>query len=77
MMFICLFDSFQAPQGHSVQQLVDANGTVRHIILTPDPMLSQQPPIPPQQGHPQGVPVTPYVSAHWHDLVMTKIFRET
>ena len=54
----------QVPQGHMVQQLLDPNGTLQHVIFTPDPMLSQhqqQQPPPPQQSH-HGVPITPYVS---------------
>jgi hypothetical protein len=56
----------QVPQGHMVQQLLDPNGTLQHVIFTPDPMLSQhqqQQPPPPQQSH-HGVPITPYVSKH-------------
>ena len=54
----------KVPQGHMVQQILDPNGTLQHVILTPDPMLSQQQQQqqpPPQQSH-HGVPITPYVS---------------
>ena len=44
-----------------VQQILDPNGTLQHVILTPEPMLSQHQPPPPPQSHP-GVPITPYVS---------------
>ena len=51
----------QVPQGHMVQQILDPNGTLQHVILTPEPMLSQHQP-PPQSHH--GVPITPYVSIY-------------
>ena len=53
------FCLLQVPQGHMVQQVLDPNGTLQHVILTSDPMLSQHQP-PPQSHH--GVPITPYVS---------------
>ena len=55
------FFLFKVPQGHMVQQILDPNGTLQHVILTPEPMLSQHQPPPPPQSHP-GVPITPYVS---------------
>ena len=47
-----------------VQQILDPNGTLQHVILTPEPMLSQHQPPPPPQSHP-GVPITPYVSTEF------------
>ena len=54
---------FQVPPGHVVQQLLDPNGTLQHVIFTPDPMAQPQPPMPQPQSH-HGVPIqTPYSSA--------------
>ena len=39
-----------------VQQIVDQNGTLQHVIMSPEPMLSHNP-APPQSQH--GIPITP------------------
>ena len=58
------------PPGHMVQQILDQNGTLQHVILSPDPMSSYggapqgavpppsqpPPPPPPPQQQQQGVP---------------------
>ena len=69
----------QVPQGHMVQQLLDPNGTLQHVIFTPDPMLSQhqqQQPPPPQQSH-HGVPITPYVSNFFRNTYRIVASRST
>ena len=43
------------PQGHMVQQIVDENGTLQHVILSADPMAGAAAP-------PQGVAPTPLPS---------------
>ena len=45
-----------------VQQIVDQNGTLQHVIMSPEPILSQHPN--PQSQH--GIPITPtpYVSTY-------------
>ena len=34
----------QVPPGHMVQQILDQNGTLQHVILAPDPMSQGGPP---------------------------------
>ncbi|KAL3201526.1 hypothetical protein MRX96_012564 [Rhipicephalus microplus] len=41
----------QVPPGHVMQQIVDENGTLRHIILSPQP---------PHVAMPQPAPLCPY-----------------
>ena len=54
-----------------VQQILDPSGALQHVILSPDPMLSQQthPPPPQQQSHHGGVPITPYVSIIFNEAI--------
>lgn len=53
-----------------VQQILDPSGTLQHVILSHDPMLSQQThPPPPQQSHHGGVPITPYVSIFFNEAI--------
>lgn len=49
----------QVPPGHVVQQIVDENGTLRHVILSPQP--------PPPQ--PQPAPLVPMHSHNPHNFV--------
>ena len=60
-----------------VQQILDPNGTLQHVILSPDPMLSQQQQQqpPPQQSH-HGVPIPPYVSHFFLFLQGARILKK-
>ena len=49
----------QVPPGHLVQQIIDQNGTLQHVILTLDPMSQQQQQQQQQSGTTPTTPAAP------------------
>nr|CAD7264268.1 unnamed protein product [Timema shepardi] len=64
----------QVPPGHVVQQIVDENGALRHVILSPQPPMV---PMPPHYLHPPIVESTIKRGKGYHGASFLKVKKKS